>query len=306
MAVPACITEYQALSAHTTIGIGGRARYVAAARSPGDLREAAAFAGEKNLPLCLLGRGSNMLIADDTVSAVVAVLTGNFKTMSFSTSDATVTAGAGVPLIKLGMALARQGYSGCAFMAVIPGSIGGAVRMNAGIGPGRDIAAHLLRARVFDPHECAERWLEHKELQFSYRESILSRLPLIILEAVFKVPQEPEPVPEQALAAIKALFARRRASQPRSRLTFGSTFKNPAGAEHSAGWYLEQAGMKGVRCGRAMVPPEHANWIVNTGGARAGEVKELIDQGRSRVVEQFGITLEREVCYLPEDMAGYL
>ncbi len=305
MAAPACITEYKALAPHTTIGIGGRARYFAAARSLSDLIEAALFARKNNLPLCLLGRGSNMLIADDTVLAVVAMLSGDFRHIAFSASEATVTAGGAAPLIKLGMALARRGYAGCSFMGVIPGSIGGAVRMNAGIGPGQDISSRLKRARVFAPLQCTARWLEHKDLEFSYRESIASRLPLIILEAVFRLPEDREPAPGQAVAAIKALFARRRATQPRSRFTFGSTFKNPAGAEHSAGWYLEQAGMKALRCGNAMVAPEHANWIVNTGGARSDDVRNLIEEGRRRVQKKFSIALEREIRYLPDDMTSF-
>ena len=267
MAAPACITEYKALSAYTTIGTGGRARYFAAAQSPEDLMQAASFAREKKLPLYLLGRGSNVLMPDDTIDGIVAVLAGVFREIAFNTSAETVTAGAGVPLIKLGVAIARQGHAGCTYMGVIPGSVGGAVRMNAGTGPGQEISSHLLRARVFDPATLAERWLERGELQFAYRESILSHTALIVLEAVFRLPREREASPGQALSDIKALFARRRASQPRSRHTFGSVFKNPAGAGHAAGWYLEQAGMKGMRCGGAMVPHEHANWIINTGGA---------------------------------------
>jgi UDP-N-acetylmuramate dehydrogenase len=104
-----------------------------------------------------------------------------------------------------------------------------------------------------------------------------------------------------ALGQIQELFSRRRATQPHGRRTFGSTFKNPAGAEHSAGWYLEQAGMKGVRCGGAAVAVEHANWIINTGGASSADVQQLIETGRSRVFEKYGITLNREVVYLPGD-----
>ena len=303
MPVPGCIAEHYPLCAYTASGIGGRARYCATAASMLDLRQAASFARERQLPVYVLGRGSNVLIDDDGVQAVVVVLSGAFKELSFQQGSGTVTVGAGVPLIKLGAALARLGYAGCAYMGVIPGSVGGAVRMNAGTGQGQEIACHLMRARVFDPSCMEESWLEQGQLQFSYRASILSRMPRIVLEAVFRLPVQREAVPGQALADIKALFARRRAVQPHSRHTFGSTFKNPAGAEHAAGWYLEHAGMKGMRCGGAMVPHEHANWIINTGGARSDEVKELIERGRSRVLEKFGIALEREVVYMPQDMA---
>jgi UDP-N-acetylmuramate dehydrogenase len=298
------IIENHPLRTYTAIGIGGQARYFAAAASMHDLQQAVSFARERQVPVYVLGRGSNVLIQDDVVQGVVVMLSGAFKEMSFQSTAGTVTAGAGVPLIKLGVALARRGYAGCAYMGVIPGSVGGAVRMNAGTGQGQEIASHLTGVRVFDPVLMEERCLEQEQLQFSYRTSILSVTPQIVLEAVFKLPEEREAVPGQALADIKELFARRRAAHPRSRCTFGSTFKNPAGAEHSAGWYLEQAGMKGMHSGGAMVPHEHANWIINTGGARSDNVKELIETGRSRVLEKFGIALEREVVYLPQDMAG--
>jgi UDP-N-acetylmuramate dehydrogenase len=302
--VPGCIAEHHSLKAYTAIGIGGRVRYFAAAASMHDLQQVVSFARERQVPVYVLGRGSNLLIQDDAVQGVVVVLSGAFKEVSFQQGDGTVTAGAGVPLIKLGAALARRGYAGCAYMGVIPGSVGGAVRMNAGTGQGQEIACHLTGVRVFDPARMEQRWLEQGQLQFSYRTSVLSRMPLIVVEAVFRLPEQREAVPGQALADIKALFARRRVAYPHSRSTFGSTFKNPAGAEHSAGWYLEQAGMKGMHSGGAMVPHEHANWIINTGGARSDNVKELIETGRSRVLEKFGIALEREVVYLPQDMAG--
>ena len=302
MTVPGCIAEHHSLKAYAAIGTGGRARFFAAAASMHDLQQVVSFARERQLPVYVLGRGSNVLIQDDAVQGVVAVLSGAFKEMSFQ--QGTVTAGAGVPLIKLGAALARRGYAGFAYMGVIPGSVGGAVRMNAGTGQGQEIACHLMRARVFDPACMEESWLEQEKLQFSYRTSILFRMQLIVLEAVFRLPEQREAVPGQALADIKALFARRRAAHPHTRYTFGSTFKNPAGAEHSAGWYLEHAGMKGMRSRGAMVPHEHANWIINTGGARSQDVKELIEKGQARVLEKFGILLEREVVYLPQDMAG--
>ncbi len=305
MTVPGCIAEHHPLSAYAAIGIGGRARYFAAVASMHDLQQAASFARERQLPVYVLGRGSNVLIQDDVVQGVVVVLSGAFKEMSFQPGIGTVTTGAGVPLIKLGAALARRGYAGCAYMGVIPGSVGGAVRMNAGTGPEQEIACHLMRVRVFDPVRIEESWLEKGQLQFSYRQSILSRMPRIVLEAIFRLPDQPESVQGQALADIKALFARRRAVQPHSRQTFGSTFKNPA-AEHAAGWYLERAGMKGMRCGGAMVSPEHANWIINTGCARSDEVKELIEKCQARVLEKFSIVLEREVVYVPEDMGTAL
>jgi UDP-N-acetylmuramate dehydrogenase len=286
----------------TTIGTGGPARLYGHAQGPEQLRGMIALAADRGLPVCVLGRGSNVLAADEGFAGLVVVLGGQFRDIRFDYGQSTITAGAGASLIRLGVAIARQGFAGCAYMGVIPGSVGGAVRMNAGTGQGQEIACHLARVRVLDPATLQERWLDAGKLELSYRSSMLSRTRQMVLEAAFRLPARCEATQCQPLADIKELFARRRQAQPRSRHTFGSVFKNPAGAEHSAGWYLERVGMKGMRSGTAMVSQEHANWIVNTGGARSQDVKALVETGRTRVFDQFGIRLEREVFYLPEDL----
>jgi len=229
-------------------------------------------------------------------------LCGAFKKITFADRQNAVTAGAGTSLIKLGLEIARRGHKGCEYMGVIPGTVGGAVRMNAGISTGQEIRNNFVFAEVFDTRgeEDITR-IEATGMGFQYRSSMLARKPYIVLSASFRLPTRSTADNGNAVRAIRELLAKRRAKQPKNVRTFGSTFKNP-GAGHSAGWYLEQVGMKGMRVGGAMVACEHANWIVNTGGATTGDARQLIAIAQQRVFESFGIRLEREVVYVPEDM----
>ena len=188
-------------------------------------------------------------------------------------------------------------------MAVIPGTVGGAVRMNAGTTREGEIKDHFLSALVMDGLTGVIREYTKKDMQFEYRGSILSKSSSIIIQTTFVLPAAEETDPEGALNGVRSLLAARRAKQPKNQKNFGSTFKHP-GAEYPAGWYLEKVGMKGMQKGGAMVAHEHANWIVNVDNATSGDVKHLIETGKQRVYEEFGVVLEREVVYLPEDIGG--
>ena len=126
----------------------------------------------------------------------------------------------------------------------------------------------------------------------------------IILKTTFTLPRQREAVKGEARGIISDILAQRHAKQPKNTRNFGSTFKRPAGG-NPPGWYLERVGMKGVRLGGAMVAEEHANWILNVDNAKSRDVKDLIVMGQKRVLDEFGIQLEREVIYLPEDMEGW-
>jgi len=288
------------------IRIGGRARYFIPVKTGSQLKDVLVLSKEQRLPFYVIGNGSNVLFSDDEFVGTVIRLGGAFKRIFFDFAARQVTAGAGVPLRKLGCTIALQGFAGCSFMGVIPGTVGGAVRMNAGTARTEEIRHHALRVVALDPETLTVYELAGDDLAFGYRQSVFSRSRMIILEATFKLPETRESCPGEALQAVKQLLAHRRSHHPALRRTFGSTFKNPEGQEHGAGWHLEQVGMKGLSIGGAMVTREHANWIVNTGTAASSDVKELIEVGRKRVYEQFGIRLEREVIYLPEDMESWL
>jgi len=295
------IKERFPLASRSRFQTGGRASYFAPVKNLTELRSALAIAGSQHLPLSVLGHGANVLISDEDFNGVVITLEGDFRAVSFDNKAQSVTAGAGAPLMQLGRLLAQQGYPGCSYMGVIPGSVGGAVRMNAGTADGQEIKNDLHRAELYDPEASCTVEYTGEDLAFGYRTSTLARSGLIVLRASFKLPSAKETGKGEAIEAITNLLERRRSRQHENPRTFGSTFKNPPGREHSAGWYLERTGMKGLRVGGAVVARKHANWILNDGGARTGDVKKIIATGQQRVFETFGIMLEREVVYLPED-----
>jgi len=286
------------MNRHTRIGTGGPAALLAQAHSAEDVRAVVMLCRDRDWPLMVIGRGSNLLVADGGFHGCMLQLRGELKTCVLDPLSNTISAGGGASLMGLGLLLARNGYQKFSYMGVIPGSVGGAVRMNAGICHEQAIEKDLIRALALDPVTGEIVPLNKSELGFGYRTSCLAVRALIILEAVFRLP--PETVPsQQTLGDLRALLYKRHATQPRCYRTFGSTFKNPPASEHSAGWYLEQAGMRGMRSGGAMVAREHANWILNTGGATSADVAELMRIGRTRVFEQFGVCLEEEVVVLP-------
>jgi len=282
------------LSRHTRIGTGGPAKLLARAHTTAELRKVVLLCREKDWPFMVVGKGSNLLAPDEGFPGCVLKLGGELNKIELSARERTVRAGGGVSLMVLGLLLARQGYPGFTYMGVIPGSVGGAVRMNAGVAGAQAIEKDFLRALALDPATGETVTLEKSALAFGYRRSCLADRALIILEAVFRLPQEIVPL-QETLLDLRALLKKRHAAQPHCYRTFGSTFKNPPNPLRPAGWYLEQVGMRGMRSKGAMVSAEHANWILNTGNASSADVLELMKTGRTRVFERFGVCLEEEV-----------
>lgn len=290
------------LASKTRFRSGGTALYYTAVQTITDLEDVINYAEEYQLLFYVLGGGSNVLISDDRFQGIVIALKGDFKNIAFDYENQTVTAGAGVPLIKLGYQIAQQGFSGCAYMGVIPGTVGGAVRMNAGLTPNQETKNDFLSAVIFDTRAKKIKYCTKEQMAFKYRKSMLSKTSDIVLSVTFRLPDSKEAVKHEAITAIKNLFIKRRLQHPHNTRTFGSVFKNPENQPQAAAWYLEKVGMKGLKVGDALVPQEHANWIVNAGKATSIDAKKIIAIGRQRVFETSGITLEREVVYLPEDI----
>jgi UDP-N-acetylmuramate dehydrogenase len=294
------IARNHSLQQLTTIRTGGSAAYFASAASPSVVGEVFEFIREQRLPFYVLGNGSNVLVGDEDFNGVVIRLEGDFRLIVFDEKDNTVTAGAGASLMKLGNEISRRGHPGYAYMAVIPGTVGGAVRINAGTLEEGDIRNHFLSALVLDPETGETAEYDRDAMKFSYRESVLARSKKIVLQATFALPQQAQPCSEKAQKIVADLLAVRKAKQPAIQKNFGSTFKRPIPG-NPPGWYLERVGMKGAREGGAMVAEEHANWILNVDNAKSRDIKKLIALGQKRVFEEFGILLQREVIYLPED-----
>ena len=276
------------LGRFTTLGAGGQARAFARPGSVDEVQEALAWAADQNLPATAIGLGSNLLVADSGVDAVVLKLDGELALAAVE-GDLLIAGGGAPNAVCLHRARAA-GLGGFEFACAIPGTTGAGVRMNAGA-YGSDWAGVLVRALVVDAN--GARWLTPAELGLSYRHSGLE--PGQIVARVEFALQPRDPV--EIKAKVADLQALRKAAQPTNKRTFGSVFKNPD-HELSAGRMLEACGLKGHRIGGAQISPRHANFIENAGDARAEDAIALMTEARRRADEQYGVKLEHEVQFL--------
>lgn len=280
----------------TTWKIGGLARFLAAPRDLEDVYTLMRLAYDRGWPLFFLGRGSNVLIADAGLPGLTLHLAKSLQ--KIERQGETLRVGAGVALPRLARAAMNSGFSGFEFLAGIPGTVGGAVRLNAGADE-KNLAGVLSRVWVATPQM---QLLEFKagELGLDYRSSLLLNFPhWLVVEAEFALQA---PAPAAAIEEkMRQLLAARKARQPANPRSCGSVFKNPPGAP-GAGALIDQAGYKGRRLGEALVSKKHANFILNQGQATAGQMKALISDIQETVWRTRGVMLEREVVFLPEDL----
>jgi UDP-N-acetylmuramate dehydrogenase len=276
------------LSRSTTIGTGGPAAAFARPRSVAELEEAIAWPIERGLELRTVGLGSNLLAADAGVDALVLRLAGDLADVEV---DGRLLRAGGGATNAVCLHRARDaGLGGLEFACAIPGTAGGGVRMNAGA-YGADWSGILVRALVVSAEGTG--WLTPDELGLDYRDSHV-RPDQVVARLEYRL--TPRPVAE-IKAEVADLIARRKATQPTNRRTFGSVFKNPPG-ELGAGRMLELCGLKGHAIGGAVVSPRHANFIENAGGATSEDCLALMREARRRAREQFGVELEHEVVLL--------
>ena len=267
--------------------VGGPADLLVVCRTVEEVVEVVGMAQAYDVPFLLLGSGTNVLVADAGVRGLVVV---NRARRVRVEEDGTVWAEAGAPMAALARETARRGLAGLEWAAGLPGTVGGAVVGNAGAFGG-DVASVLRSATVLEPEgtvvERPAEWFE-----FGYRSSRLKGARgegWVVLTATFGLrPGDPDALEARVAGALQE----RRARQP-SGATMGSTFKNPPG--DYAGRLIEAAGLKGYRIGDAVVSEQHANFILNAGGATAAEVWALIQHVRAEVERQFGVRLELEV-----------
>jgi UDP-N-acetylmuramate dehydrogenase len=291
------ISETHPLSPLTTWRIGGVAARLAA---PADLEGVwglMRLAQDRGWPLFFLGRGSNVLIDDAGLPGLTLHLAKSLQ--GLERRGDVLRAGAGVSLPRLARAAARLGFAGFEFLAGIPGTVGAAVRLNAGA-EGQSLAGVLSRVWVATPQL---QLLEFTpvDLGFTYRASLLLKFPhWLVVEAEFTLSRPAGP--EEIQARMAKLIAGRKTRQPANPRSCGSVFKNPPGGP-AAGWLIEQAGFKGRRLGDALVSQKHANFILNAGQATAAQVKALMADIQEKVWQTQGVALEREVVLLPEDLA---
>ncbi len=274
----------------STVRTGGLAELFARVGAAPRLLELLAWAHAARVPVAVVGSGSNLLIADEGVSGLVLKLEGELARID-QVGERGLECGGGARLPAVAAYAARTGLSGIEFGVNIPGTVGGAVRMNANA-YGGELAQTLEWVEV-----ASARGLERRapsDLGFAYRGSNLCAGEVVARASLALHPASPE----QVKATLAQLRARRHEAQPQGIKTFGSTFKNPddpSAGGRTAGLLLSEAGCNGLSVGAARFAPKHANFIENTGAATTAEIVVLMGEGRRRVLERFGVALEPEV-----------
>jgi UDP-N-acetylmuramate dehydrogenase len=279
------------LAGYTSYGVGGPADILIEPNDPDELARALAAVRDAGLPLTLLGAGTNVCISDRGIRGAVIRLANNYAGARY---DGTrVIALAGTPIGLLSRECADRGLAGLEFACSIPGSVGGAVAMNAGA-MGGEVAHVFTSTEAFDPTG-EPLTLRPADMDFGYRRSVLRSRRLIVSEVAFELrPGDPGAI----RAEIDCLDAKRYARQPKDPACAGSVFKNPPGMRARA--LLEEAGAQAIQCGQARVSAMHANFVVNCGGASAADIRAVIDRTRQLVLDRFGIELELENEFLGE------
>lgn len=289
------ITLDAPLGAMTWYGIGGRADLLACPRSDKALIDLVTRCRINDTPVRVLGGGANLLVDDGGVDGVVIKLDHeHFRRVRYTArGDITAAAmGAGADLFRLVQDTRRRGLRGFEMMAGIPGTAGGAVRMNAGGAWGQ--MSDALRTITLLTHDGTVQTLNSADLDFRYRGSDLPSG--IIMECTLSL-QEDDPI--RVRERVMKIFQHKRSTQPMADHSAGCAFRNPVdrdtGRHLSAGALIDQAGLKGRRIGGAMVSDQHANFVVTEPGASASDVRRLIDDIRSLVQERMGVTMEPEI-----------
>jgi len=277
------------MSAHTSLGIGGPAEAMAWPATVDELAALYSAALSEGVQVFCLGAGTNLLVLDGGIPGLVINMRrlGWVELERGEQGTSQVHAGAGLPLQKLVAYCTKAGLSGLEFAAGIPGTVGGAVAMNAGAAGG-EVKDVLTSVTLVYPDGTVER-VPAGDIEMGYRHASLPEGTLVA-EAAFAL--LPWPVPE-VKALVRKNMMRRRASQPTGVRSAGSTFKNPPG--YSAWRLIDMAGLRGKKIGGAQVSPRHTNFLVNTGSASARDFKRLMDLVADTVNKRMGITLEPEV-----------
>ncbi|SDY75966.1 UDP-N-acetylmuramate dehydrogenase [Evansella caseinilytica] len=285
------IKEQEPLKNHTTWKIGGPAALFFEPSSVEGLEKAMKAIVAEEVPWFVIGKGSNLLISDNGIQGVVIKLGENMTELI--QDGETLRVGAGYSLIRLATIMSKKGYSGLEFAGGIPGTVGGAVFMNAGA-HGSDISQILQRTRVLLP-DGSITWYTKEEMHFSYRTSRLQTEQGICLEAEFLLKKGDR---EKITKEMQANKEYRRHSQPWNYPCCGSVFRNPL--PNYAGKLIEEAGLKGHTIGGAQISEMHANFIVNIGEAKAADVMNLISYVQKTIYDKYGIKMVPEVELIGE------
>lgn len=277
------------LDRHTTFRIGGPADYFLLPHTPEEIREILQICAEEGIPFFILGNGSNLLVSDRGFSGAVISL---YRNMAHLRVEGTrITASCGALLSAISAAARNSSLTGLEFAGGIPGTLGGAVVMNAGA-YGSEMKDVLTRVKVMT-RQGEILYLTPEELEMGYRTSLVKKEGYLVLEAEMEL-QEGDP--DEIRSLMRELMERRTSRQPLEFPSAGSTFKRPAG--YFAGKLIMDSGLAGYQVGGARVSEKHCGFVINTGNATAADVFHLMEMVSERVWEKFGVTLEPEVQFL--------
>lgn len=280
------------LKNHTTLRIGGPADLLVFPAAVEEIPRLLEFAGQKDVPVTLLGNGSNILVRDGGIPGLVMKLGGSLTRVEVKGDRVVAEAGALMP--RLARIALEHGLTGLEFMIGIPGTAGGGVVMNAGA-HGQTMSQVVTQVETVSP-DLSLRLLPAYALNLGYRHSMLKNSSLLVTRVHFALSPGNR---EEIRARMDRYIEFRRTKQPLNWPSAGSVFVNPP--EQAAGYLLEQAGVKGLTIGGARVSEKHANFIINTGGATAKDVLQLIEVMQEKVMKQFGIELKTEIQFLGVD-----
>ena len=284
------------MAAHTTMRVGGPADRMAVVQTEEELRETLISCTRQGIPCTVIGKGSNLLVGDAGYRGTVILTAGSLngtEVVREETDTVLIGAKSGVVLMALSVFAAEQGLSGLEFASGIPGTVGGAVRMNAGAygGEMRDVTAEVtLLGR-----DGTVRSVSGEEMRFSYRHSVLMETGEIVLSARFRLRRGDR---TEIRRTMDELLEKRRSKQPLEYPSAGSTWKRPEG--YFAAKLIEEAGCKGLSVGDAQISEKHAGFLINKGHATAAQIRSLMREVERRVYESSGVRLTPEVELLGE------
>jgi len=275
------------MAQYTTLRVGGKGEALYKADDD-ELQRVIAYLNKEGIPYFPLGRGSNLLIKDKGIRGLLILLTGSLAAIEQERrNDFTILAGAGLPLVDLMNHCRASGLGGLECYAGIPGTVGGAIAMNAGAF-GKEFGSSVLEVHIITPEGTLE-VRDRTQLRFTYRHFEMEK-GAVIIRARLKLDKESKEIVAKRIADY---LKRRKQSQPLEYPSAGSVFKNPP--DEYAGRLIENAGLKGKRIGGAMISDKHGNFIVNTGGAKAKDILDLLYLAQAEVKKGTGIELEPEI-----------
>ena len=271
---------------HTTFRVGGPATYYLIPHTIEEVKNLVELCKLNSIPYTIIGNGSNLLVSDQGYKGAIIQITDNLN--SIAINDCTIEVGAGTELSLLSREAAKESLAGLEFSCGIPGTLGGAVAMNAGA-YGGEISQILRSVKIID-EDGIEKTLSLEDLELGYRKSIITRKKYVVLSATLELIKGNE---EEILSKMEDFTTRRQEKQPLEFPSAGSTFKRPEG--YFAGKLILDAGLRGYSIGGASVSTKHCGFVINENNASAKDIKDLISYIRKTVYEKFQVELEPEV-----------